>query len=166
MASNGVMPYLVACGFLVVAGVTLWQNMVLFHAGDDFHLVATTDMADLDYLARGLDRLRLFFKIQIFTIVSALSLLRSDGTMLIMASDGSHSVEDAIESNTADTDVVVVCKRTAAWHNHPCIVARNDSPLAIRLRTVQSGLLPGSERILRLDPQQMDDLMARLCPAA
>lgn len=74
MASNGVMPYVVACALLLAAVVTLWQNMVLFHAGDDFHLVATTDTADLDYLARGLDRLRVFFKIQILAIVAALSL--------------------------------------------------------------------------------------------
>jgi hypothetical protein len=74
MASNGAMPYLLACAFLLVAIVTLWQNMILFHAGDDFHLVATTDTADLDYLAKGLDRLRLFFKIQVLVVLAALAL--------------------------------------------------------------------------------------------
>ena len=74
MASYGAMPYILACAFLLVAGVTLWQNMILFHAGDDFHLVATSDTADLDYLAKGLDRLRLFFKIQVLTVLAALAL--------------------------------------------------------------------------------------------
>jgi len=74
MTSSGVIPYLLVLAFLVVALVTLWQNMVLFRAGDDFHLVATTDTADLDYLAKGLDRLRLFFKIQVLAVIVALSL--------------------------------------------------------------------------------------------
>lgn len=74
MASSGAMPYLLICAVLLVAFVTLWQNMVLFHAGDDFHVVTTTDTADLDYLAKGLDRLRLFFKIQVLAVVAALSL--------------------------------------------------------------------------------------------
>lgn len=82
MASNGVMPYVIGCAFLLVAGVTLWQNLILFHAGDDFHLVVTTDTADLDYLARGLDRLRLFFKIQILAIVAALSLTLVTGLVV------------------------------------------------------------------------------------
>jgi hypothetical protein len=73
-ASNGVMPYLVGVVLLVAAAVTLWQNMVLFHAGDDFHVMATTDTADLDYLARGLDRLRTYFKIQVLAVIVALSL--------------------------------------------------------------------------------------------
>ena len=74
MASSGVMPYLFGCVLLVAAAVTLWQNMMLFHAGDDFHLVASTDTADLDYLARGLDRLRSYFKIQVLAIAAALTL--------------------------------------------------------------------------------------------
>lgn len=74
MASNGAMPYVLGLAFLVAAVVTLWQNMILFHAGDDFHLVATTDTADLDYLARGLDRLRTYFKIQVLAVAAALSL--------------------------------------------------------------------------------------------
>jgi hypothetical protein len=36
--------------------------------------MATSDTADLDYLARGLDRLRSFFKIQVLAVVVALSL--------------------------------------------------------------------------------------------
>jgi hypothetical protein len=74
IASNGAIPFLFAGAVLLVVLVTLWQNMILFHAGDDFHLVATTDAADLDYLAKGLDRLRLFFKIQVLAVVAALSL--------------------------------------------------------------------------------------------
>jgi hypothetical protein len=74
IASNGAMPYVLGCVLLVAAGITLWQHMILFHAGDDFHLMATTDTADLDYLARGLDRLRSFFKIQVLAVIVALSL--------------------------------------------------------------------------------------------
>jgi hypothetical protein len=55
--------------FLVAAAVGFWQNLVLYHAGDDFNLVASTDVADLDYLARGLDKLRIFFKIQVLVVV-------------------------------------------------------------------------------------------------
>lgn len=55
--------------FLLAAGVTLWQNFALYHAGDYFDLVARTDTADLDYLARGLDRLRQYFKIQVLVVV-------------------------------------------------------------------------------------------------
>jgi hypothetical protein len=54
---------------LVAAAVSLWQNFALYHAGDDFNLVARTDVADLDYLARGLDQLRTYFKIQVLLVV-------------------------------------------------------------------------------------------------
>jgi hypothetical protein len=73
LASAGPLPYILAAAFLVAAGVALWQNMILFHAGDDFHLVTTTDTADLDYLAHGLDRLRTFFKIQVLTVAVAVT---------------------------------------------------------------------------------------------
>ena len=49
--------------------LTLWQNVVLYRAGEDFDLVARTDTDDLDYLARGLDRLRQVFKIQVMVVV-------------------------------------------------------------------------------------------------
>jgi len=71
--SHGSLPYLLGGAFLVVAGVALWQNMILFHAGDDLHLVASTDAADVEYLARALDRLRTFFKIQVLTVVVGVS---------------------------------------------------------------------------------------------
>ena len=74
MDSIGILPFLLGCVFLGAAAVALWQNMLLYHAGDDFHLVATTDTADLDYLARGLDRLRSFFKIQVLVVVVAVAL--------------------------------------------------------------------------------------------
>jgi hypothetical protein len=82
MAANGAVPYVLAGVFLLVAVVTLWQNMILFHAGDDFHLMATTDTADLDYLARGLDRLRTFFKIQVLAVAAALSLTLVTGLVV------------------------------------------------------------------------------------
>ena len=53
---------------LVAAAVSLWQNFALYHAGDYFNLVARTDTADLDYLARGLDRLLTYFKIQVLLV--------------------------------------------------------------------------------------------------
>jgi hypothetical protein len=55
--------------FLLVAIVTLWQNFALYHAGDYFHQVASTDVADVDNLAHGLDRLRTFFKIQVLVVL-------------------------------------------------------------------------------------------------
>src|SRR5437868_10913884 len=68
------------------------------------------------------------------SVSSALSLLRPDGTMLIMASDGSHRMEDILESMTSETDVIVTCKRTTAYHSLPCVVAKKESPLSTRLR--------------------------------
>ena len=67
--------WLVALAFAAVIAVTLWQNFTLFHAGDDFHLVAATDTADVDYLARGLDRLRTFFMVQVLAVVVTLVLV-------------------------------------------------------------------------------------------
>jgi hypothetical protein len=97
------------------------------------------------------------------SIASALSLLRDDGTMLVMASDGSHRMEDALESTTTGTDVIVTCKRTAAYHSFPCIVTRNRSPLSMRLREDQSGMLSKSERILRLDSQTLERVISEIC---
>ena len=81
--SSWPLPYVLACAFLLAATVALWQNMILYHAGDDFHLVASTDTADLDYLARGLDRLRTFFKIQVLTVVVAVSVAFVTGVVFV-----------------------------------------------------------------------------------
>jgi hypothetical protein len=97
------------------------------------------------------------------SISSALSLLRRDGTMLIMASDGSYRMEDALESITGDTDVIVTCKRTATYRNFPSIVARQESPLSALLREDEKGLLPKSERILRLEPQTLEKVISEIC---
>jgi hypothetical protein len=97
------------------------------------------------------------------SISSALSLLRQDGTMLIMASDGGHGIEDALESITTGADVIVTCKRTAAYHSFPCIVARKESPLSIRLREDEEGLLSKSERVLRLDLQTLEKVISKIC---
>ncbi|MCP1758641.1 MULTISPECIES: hypothetical protein [Bradyrhizobium] len=96
------------------------------------------------------------------SISVALSLLRRDGTMLIMASDGRHRMEDALESIATDTDVIVTCKRTSAYHSFPCIVARNESPLSTRLREDNRGLLRKAERILRLDAQALEKIISRI----
>ena len=66
--------YLVGAVFFAAVAVTLWQNFTLYHAGDDFHLVAATDTADVDYLARGLDRLRTFFKVQVLMVLITIAL--------------------------------------------------------------------------------------------
>jgi hypothetical protein len=97
------------------------------------------------------------------SVSSALSLLRGDGTMLIMASDGAHRVEDTLESITTGADVIVTCKRTTAYHSFPCIVAKSESPLSIRLREDKKGLLSKSERVLRLDLQILENVISRIC---
>jgi hypothetical protein len=97
------------------------------------------------------------------SISSALSLLRRDGTMLIMASDGSYRVEDALESITIDTDVIVTCKKTTACHIYPCIVAKKESPLSRRLRASEDGLLSQFERVLRLDFHTWDNVISKIC---
>jgi len=97
------------------------------------------------------------------SISSALSLLRRDGTMLIMASDGSYRMEDALESITADTDVIVTCKRTTACHIFPCIVAKKESPLSRLLRENEKGLLSRSERVLRLESEAFENVISKIC---
>jgi hypothetical protein len=97
------------------------------------------------------------------SISSALSLLRRDGTMLIMASDGSYRIEDALESATIDTDVIVTCKKTTSCYIFPCIVAKEESPLSRRLRGDKSGLLSKSERVLRLDFQAWENIISKIC---
>ena len=97
------------------------------------------------------------------SVASALSLLRQDGTMLIMASDGAHRMEDALESFTTGADVIVTCKRAAAYHSFPCIVAKKQSPLSMRLRQDESGLLSKSERVLRLDLETLEKVISKIC---
>jgi hypothetical protein len=81
--ASGSLPYFLGLAFLVAAAVSLWQNMILFSAGDDFHLVARTDTADLDYLAHGLDRLRTFFKIQVLTVAIAVAVAFVTGVVVV-----------------------------------------------------------------------------------
>ena len=81
--ASGTLPYALGGAFLLAAAVALWQNTILFRAGDDFHLVATTDTADLDYLALGLDRLRTFFKIQVLTAVIAVAVAFVTGVVIV-----------------------------------------------------------------------------------
>lgn len=65
----GPLLYLMLAIFLLAGAAALWQNFALYHAGDSFQAVAETDVADVDHLADGLDRLRLFFKIQVLVAV-------------------------------------------------------------------------------------------------
>ena len=83
--------------------------------------------------------------------------------MLIMASDGAYIMEDVLESVTADTDVIVICKRTTVYHSLPCIVAKRESPLSMRLREDEKGLLSKSERVLRLDLQTLEKVISEIC---
>jgi hypothetical protein len=97
------------------------------------------------------------------SVSSALSLLRQDGTMLIMATDGAHRVEDTLETITTGADVVVTCKRTTTYHSFPCIVAKSESSLAIRLREEEKDLLSKSKRVLRLDLQTLEEVISKIC---
>jgi hypothetical protein len=74
--------YIMFAAFLLAAIVALWQSFALYHAGDYFNLVARTDVADLDYLAAGLDKLRTYFKIQVMIVIIAVAV--AFGTALAM----------------------------------------------------------------------------------
>jgi len=100
------------------------------------------------------------------SIAAALSLLRGDGTMLIMASDGFYRLEELLQSAGTDTDVIVICKRTTGWDPCPCIVAKKDSPLSTRLREDEGGLLSKSERVLRLEQQEFEKAISHICASA
>jgi hypothetical protein len=85
----GPLLYLMLAVFLLMAIAALWQNFALYHAGDYFNLVARTDVADLDYLARGLDKLRLFFKIQVLVVIVTVAV--AFGTALALPAVIRHS---------------------------------------------------------------------------
>jgi hypothetical protein len=70
--------------FLFAMSVGFWQNMLLYHAGDDFTLVARTDVADVDYLAGGLDKLRTFFKVQVLAMAVMLAIVFIAGMVVAM----------------------------------------------------------------------------------
>jgi hypothetical protein len=69
----GPLLYPLLAAFLLAAVAALWQNFALHHAGEDFSRMASTDEADLDYLADGLDKLRMYFKIQVLVAVIAVA---------------------------------------------------------------------------------------------
>jgi hypothetical protein len=77
--------YLLLGVFLVAAVAALWQNLALYRAGDYFNLVARTDVADLDYLARGLDKLRTFFKVQVLVVLVTVVLAFGAALTLLVA---------------------------------------------------------------------------------
>jgi uncharacterized membrane protein (UPF0182 family) len=74
IGANSLVVYALLAAFLLAVGVGFWQNMVLYHAGDDFNLMARTDAADVDYLAHGLDKLRTFFKVQVLAIAAMMAI--------------------------------------------------------------------------------------------
>ena len=94
------------------------------------------------------------------SISSALSLLRRNGTMLIMASDGSYKMEEALKSITIDTDVIVTCRKTTACYIFPCIVAREESPLSKRLRDDKSS---GAGKVLQLEFEAWQHVISEIC---
>jgi len=61
--------YFLLAVVLLAAVAALWQSFALYHAGDQFDLVARTDDADLDHLARGMDNLRTYFKVQVLVVL-------------------------------------------------------------------------------------------------
>jgi hypothetical protein len=69
LEATGPLLYVMLAVALLAVAVSLWQNFSLYHAGDFFDRVARTDVADLDYLASGLDRLRMYFKIQVLAVI-------------------------------------------------------------------------------------------------
>ena len=71
-------------------------------------------------------------------------------------------IEDALESMTSDTDIIVTCERTLAYHSLPCIVAKKESPLSARLHD-KDGLLPKSARVLRLESSALDNVISKVC---
>jgi hypothetical protein len=71
LASAGPLLYVMLAAALLMVAISLWQNFALYNAGDFFNRVARTDVADVDYLSSGLDRLRLYFKIQVRVVVVA-----------------------------------------------------------------------------------------------
>ena len=52
----------------------LWASMMLYRAGDNFSQVATTDVADQDFLAEGFSNLKTFFYVEaVFAVLAALN---------------------------------------------------------------------------------------------
>ena len=69
---------------LVLSGMTIWAGMALYQAGENFTQVATTDVADQEYLARGLDKLRLFFKLEVLKAALAVIMVVFLVMLLVM----------------------------------------------------------------------------------
>ena len=60
---------------LAIGGVLIWQGSLLYSAGEFFDLVAKTDDADQDYVAKGFGKLKMFFIVE--GVVGGLSVLGS-----------------------------------------------------------------------------------------
>jgi hypothetical protein len=86
----GNLVYVMAAAFLLIALAALCQNFALYHAGDYFNLVARTDVADLDYLSQGLDKLRVFFKIQVLIAVIAVVVAFVTGLIIVAVIPHAH----------------------------------------------------------------------------
>jgi hypothetical protein len=64
---------------------------------------------------------------------------------------------------TSGTDVVVICRRRSAYHSVPCILARNESPLAARLRESKDDALPSPARVLRVETGELENVISETC---
>jgi hypothetical protein len=84
VGANSLAVYALLGAFLFAVGVGFWQNMTLYHAGDDFDVIARTDVADVDYLAHGLDKLRTFFKVQVLAIAAMMAIALIAGMVVGM----------------------------------------------------------------------------------
>jgi hypothetical protein len=86
----GAILYFLLAVFLLGAIASLWQSFALFHAGDFFHLMADTDVADLDYLTRGLDKLRTFFKVQVLVAIIAVMVAFSAAVVMLVVTSNAR----------------------------------------------------------------------------
>lgn len=80
---TGTLLYFLLAVVLLAAVASLWQNFALYHAGDYFDRVAKTDIADLDYLQHGLDKLRVYFKVQVMVMVVSVAVAVGTGLAIV-----------------------------------------------------------------------------------
>ena len=72
--------------------------------------------------------------LSIACLETALALVRTDGVMLVMASDDAGHMLAALMEQRAPLDIVVASARGERYHNRPWLLAKAESPLAGRLR--------------------------------
>lgn len=85
MAEAGALIIAVLATAVFLAAFVVWSGFALYQAGDYFGLVARTDLADQDNLAKGFDKLRMYYKINVLLALAAvvLGLLVGVGVVLL-----------------------------------------------------------------------------------